>query len=258
MMSRNIYPEVSAKMQERKAQAQKETFFAGEGTAREPYLINTVEDLAYLSKSVNEGNVYKGVYFLQTADLDMADYGIWTPIGKYGGNFAFSGIYDSDGHRILNITIGDPAAPENVGLFGILDGTVCNLGIESGTISGSCVGSIASHSASDKAVIANCYNRASVYGTGRAGGIADNFSGGRIICCANSGQVDSGTVGSITSYTAREVYGCHGTGELINGNFRGTLKNQYIEDVIDFSTLNSDLAKAKDLYDLKNIELKPW
>ena len=54
----------------------------GEGTAEKPYLIETGADLAFLAKTVNEGEAYEGKYFTQTADIDLGNKE-WTPIGEF-------------------------------------------------------------------------------------------------------------------------------------------------------------------------------
>ena len=105
----------------------------GKGTLKEPYLIRSVNDLEWLSLQVNDGTEFENVYFQQENDLDFSDYGNWVPIGAYGLGYYFRGIYDGHGHSIDNIMIngnelpGSDPARANVGLFGVLAGTVCNL-----------------------------------------------------------------------------------------------------------------------------------
>lgn len=152
--------------------------FIGKGTKEEPYQICSVEDLVNFRDLVNSGEDFKGKYIEQIENIDLSSIKNWIPIGIYGNDSYFNGTYNGTGHKIFNLNI---SSNENVGLFGLLGGTVINLVIESGMIKGACVGSIASHSASgSNAYIINCYNKASLNGT-RAGGIADNFSSGYIV-----------------------------------------------------------------------------
>ena len=53
----------------------------GEGTADNPYLVESAEDLKYIQVQVNEGNKFEGKYFKQTADIDLGNKE-WTPIGE--------------------------------------------------------------------------------------------------------------------------------------------------------------------------------
>ncbi len=73
-----------------------------------------------------------------------------------------------------------------------------NFGFESGSISGACVGSITSHAVGTGSRIINCYNKATVTGSGRAGGIADNYDG-IIWNCVNMGETVSDISAGITS-----------------------------------------------------------
>lgn len=90
------------------------TYWEGEGTAESPYLIKTKTDLVNLAKMVGGELIehYAGVYFKQTADIDLASdtvtflgigvdrFKISSPYDKY----YFSGTYDGDNHVIKNFT----------------------------------------------------------------------------------------------------------------------------------------------------------
>lgn len=148
-------------------------FDSGDGTFNDPYTLHTAEQLEILSAMVNEGRSFEGQYIEQTADIDLANRN-YTPIGEYDGGNYFYGTYNGAGHVIRNLNIS--TENDNAALFGRLGGQVYNLGIEGGSITGSCVGGIASHAVGDNAAIINSYTDISVAGT-RAGGIADNFAG---------------------------------------------------------------------------------
>ena len=65
------------------APAEETAFAGGSGTEEDPWQIETVEQLAYLASTVNDGSKsgYMGAYFALTADLDMTGVD-WTPIGN--------------------------------------------------------------------------------------------------------------------------------------------------------------------------------
>ncbi|MBR2019538.1 MAG: hypothetical protein IKA05_03990, partial [Clostridia bacterium] len=96
----------------------------GSGTEADPYLIERPEHLAWLALATNDAawasdflgaeqtsrRVFVGVYFKQTADIDLAGLA-FTPIGDYQSNSnyvkrrGFAGIYDGGGYAIKNATI---------------------------------------------------------------------------------------------------------------------------------------------------------
>lgn len=111
----------------------------GDGTQDSPYLVETAEDLAFLAKSVNEGNTYEGKYIVQTADIDLGGKE-WTPIGHQKINSAetdapFSGVYSGLGHKVTGLsitTVGD----SHVGLFGYVMSGEVEAGIADLTVEG--------------------------------------------------------------------------------------------------------------------------
>lgn len=179
--------------------------FEGQGASEDPYLIQDINDLKMLRDLVNLGEPFKDIYFLQNKDIDLEGEE-WIPIGIFGSGNYFAGIYDGGAHCIKNLLVihEDEISPSNGGFFGILDGTVKNLGIESGEIAGDYVGAITSHGTA-RTLILNCYNKATVSGTGRAGGICDNIGSGSVINCVNYGQVSAPTAAQIVSYNAKNL-----------------------------------------------------
>ncbi|MBP3619262.1 MAG: InlB B-repeat-containing protein [Clostridia bacterium] len=96
----------------------------GKGTAKDPYLIETAEDLAFMMKKINSGardnfgNLYSEAYYLLMTDLQLTEQ-FWTPIGteasKFNGTFNFnnyeiSGIYNAFFYDTISFK----------GLFGIV------------------------------------------------------------------------------------------------------------------------------------------
>lgn len=183
--------------------------FEGNGTYEDPYLISSADDLIKFSEAVNNGNYFFGMYFKQIDDIDMSECDNFIPIGCMDSGYMFRGIYDGGGHTISNLIINANSLDSKfVGLFGKLGGVVMNLGIESGRISGDYVGSIAAADGSTDAMIINCYNKADLYAIVRCGGIADNFSVGRILGCANYGHLSGNVTCQIVSYNCSIICGC--------------------------------------------------
>lgn len=96
----------------------------GSGTYEDPYEIATASDVADLVVAVNGGADQSGIYFLQTADIDLSTFGNFTPIGLPSA--PFQGSYDGDGYRISNMTrnatITASSGETYHGLFGYIYG----------------------------------------------------------------------------------------------------------------------------------------
>ena len=99
----------------------------GLGSAADPYLIKKIENLVWLSENTDK---VKGQHFLLTADIDAAETKDWNegygflPIGckiEQGelAEHPFTGIFEGNGHAIMNLFINNPAL-ECAGLFGTI------------------------------------------------------------------------------------------------------------------------------------------
>ena len=84
------------------------TFAHGTGTAEDPYLVETADDL-------NGVRDYLDAHFKQVADIDLSGYANWIPIGNAIAKFV--GVYDGGYHKISSLVINRPME-DYVGLFG--------------------------------------------------------------------------------------------------------------------------------------------
>ena len=121
------------------AWAQNESFSGGEGTVDNPYKITTADDLNKLAADVNSGTRYTDTYFKLMNDVSFSCNSDWddltstennfTPIGNSTSN-SFRGTFDGNDKSISGIRIykdTKTTASQNIGLFGVLRGTVKNL-----------------------------------------------------------------------------------------------------------------------------------
>ncbi|MDE5635259.1 MAG: hypothetical protein K2I52_03000, partial [Muribaculaceae bacterium] len=108
-----------------------------DGSAANPYLIQSVEDFCNAHKLIPQNEAGNTVYFKQTADLDMkniADCG-FQPLNGWGGAYYGKFNYDGNYHVIRNFTPVAQDPVDNVGgyysstLFGVAAGTIKNLGV---------------------------------------------------------------------------------------------------------------------------------
>lgn len=105
-----------------------DTSWDGSGTVNDPYKITNADELAGLAQEVNSGTSYGGIYFLQTAEIDLND-DPWTPIGKitngsgdpltgFSGK-SFRGNFDGNGLTISGLNI-NSFDGYSTGLFGFI------------------------------------------------------------------------------------------------------------------------------------------
>lgn len=192
--------------------------FEESGTEADPYLINGTADFCRMRDLVNAGISFDAHHFRQTADLDFSETDNFVPIGYNGTDSYFWGHYNGDGHTLSNLKIIFPDS--DVALFVHLAGSIMNLGIESGTVQGGCIGSFTNVNGADDTFIANCYSKAELIASGRAGGIADRMFGANIINCCFAGTIEAGgeAAGISTYQSTGRVINCRSVGYEPLGN----------------------------------------
>ncbi|MCQ2500161.1 MAG: hypothetical protein MJ117_02310 [Lachnospiraceae bacterium] len=210
-------------------------FASGNGTAEDPYVIATAEQLAYLSAEVDSENTFAGEYLVLAADLDMGDEVAFKPIGTTYAK-SFKGSFDGQGHSIRNLLVQTDA--NYAGLFGYVDGAqISNLTVD-GSISGKqYVAGIAGYT-NGATTITNCMNLAAVTASGaNAGGIAGRANGNSngyttITGCINKGNINNGAnnfAGGIAGYTQYTVVNnSYNTGSVLSNRCGGIVGQEGI------------------------------
>ncbi len=180
------------------------------------WVIETLGQLIYFAKSVNEGNDYAGETVILANDIDLAGLA-WAPIGNWDN--AFAGTFDGQGYTISNMKINNPAG-EGVGFFGVVvDATIKGLTLENVDVNGySMVAALAG--AAYPAVISDCHV------TGDINIVAEwAYVGGIAGYCYYGTQVDGCSViadgtGVLMSETRNAVGGI--TAWLLEGDHKVT------------------------------------
>lgn len=176
------------------------TVWNGDGTAVFPYQINTISDLMGLSEMVAAGYDFEGSYFELTQDIDLGNINInngsWNPIGWYqqrtelsgAVSHKFKGNFDGAGNTIAGLKVSNSAYTlNNVGLFGAVEGgTIKNLTVAAGTVSGGDNAGILAGNISGDTIICNVTVSGYISARGDAGGIAGEVLGKKM---AKSGTV---------------------------------------------------------------------
>ena len=208
----------------------------GTGTVDDPYKITTADDLNKLAADVNSGTKYTDTYFKLknnvkfscTSDWDdiTSDENNFTPIGNSSNSFR--GTFDGNGMSISGIRIyknTNDATSQNLGLFGVLRGTVKNLKLTNTRIVGyGNTGGIAADCSSNS-VIDHCIVTSTVVvysvqpNADRLGGIA-GYANSKTAIISNN--ISSATVAIKEGLGGCEGYGgilgVAGTGATVSNN----------------------------------------
>jgi len=210
--------------------------FAGSGTNANPYEISSLAQLARLATLVNTGNVdYNDKYYELTCDIDLSNSAEWNngkgwiPIGSAFN--AFSGHFDGKKHKVSNLYINDNTLT-HAGLFGLILGTVRNLGVDCDITGGSFVGGVVGNTFGS---VTNCYSTGVIRGNYYVGGIAGylNYNNSSVVNCyttaevSGSGYYVGGLVGVVYGGS---IINCYATGTVICNNYyvgglAGTVEN---------------------------------
>lgn len=187
----------------------------GAGSETNPFQIKTAAQLAALATAVNGGANQSGVYYIQTAHLDLSGYASgagWVSIGSTY-ELRFMGSYDGNGLTISNLTMA--TASGGTGLFGVVDGTIKNIIIYSGSLSG--MGAIGAVAATiSGGIISGCTNYATITGSGIAGSYSS--TGGivglgrynttyTVTNCSNFGTITENAPATSAVYIAGGIIG---------------------------------------------------
>ena len=197
--------------------------YSGTGTAEDPYLIESIEDLVKFSNEVKEGEEFEGKVFKLAQNLDFENPKSYIdatrtdlvsgtelltamttgtgfyPIGQK--NNPFSGTFDGQGHSIYNLHQSQNIS--NLGLFGyVYNGTVKNISV-TGNVSAEGAndtyqvgGVIGQMIADTDVVIENCSFNGTVKGFSKVGnvvGLVDTDYNVNIKNCTAMGNVDGTT-----------------------------------------------------------------
>lgn len=254
--------------------------FSGAGTQDDPYLIETPQQLAYLSWTIYSGSAHNGQSitingenyyyqnscFRQTANIDLSA-GYWQPIGIFSTresseivNRYFAGNYDGNGYIITGINIPEDTEYSYQGLFGVVkgnitDASVTNVAIYNSNIHGlEYVGGIAGYVGAN-ASVTNSFYQGGVYGSS-SGGIVGQVEGGEVSSSGFEGDVSAGVsaiAGVISngglvdsSYGIAEAPAQSGIamyGQIDGGTLQNSLSICHDGDVTSKNYIGSDFSE---------------
>lgn len=180
----------------------------GTGTNANPYIMDSPEDLLWLSRQCAAGNTSaRSAYYRQTADIDMSAVTNFVPIGTESSNSRFTGNYDGGNYKISNLSISDSGVKYEedyrgyYGLFGYTEGAVIkNIAMEDITID------VSLGQDDGNSEMAYCY----------AGGIVGWASDSKITNCrVLASGVGSSTI-DVTAITGRTILSAGGIAGMVD------------------------------------------
>ena len=213
----------------------------GSGTAEDPYLINTAEQMNAIGANWDDWDKH----FKLMADIDLSSYtGTDFNIIGIGTRNAFTGVFDGNGKKISNFSYastnggykglfryvsGENAQIKDLGLIApnidagtgscvgslvgyVSAGTITNCYAEGGSVSGKrWVGGMVGYNWGE---IKDCYSTGDVSGDERVGGLVGD-NGGSITNCSVTGNVGgSDDVGGLVGDNSGSITNCSATGSV--------------------------------------------
>jgi hypothetical protein len=205
------------------------TYSGGYGSAENPYIIATAEDLDSIGANPNDWDAN----FVMVNDINLADYtgNQFNIIGTYYNN-AFTGVFDGNNYTISNFNYSS-AESGFIGIFGVCNenAEIKDLGLREpnvnvGRISivGSLVGSL------ERGTIIGCFvDGGRVSGGESLGGLVGENRFGTIRNCYASCSVSgSRSIGGLVGKNvAGDIYSCYATGNVTasRSNIGGLIGN---------------------------------
>ena len=222
------------------------SFADGTGTADDPYIIETAEQLAYFGSRVNSGDSFNGEYILLQRNIDLNRLP-WTPIGM--NDAQFQGFFDGGGHTVSGLYYSsEPMFVLYIGFFGrVSDATIVNLslkdieinvtgGVELSSISNIYLGGLVGYGLGE-CVISKCCVQGNILYDNRASTLSAICVGGLGGCFGDSGHL------SIDNCYARIDFDLYSDlGEIYCGGLIGYSSSQ--EDDINASYFEGNIRSS--------------
>ena len=206
------------------------------------YDIGDFEDFV---DKVNAGNTFENqyVYLMENMDLKNQE---WNVIGSYtddSNNQPFAGIFEGNNKKISGINL--IKNQDYVGLFAYNTGTIRDIILESGSITGE--GRVGGIIAVNAGVIENCHNKGTtinVSGVGGGGIVAR--STGEITYCSNSSNIKSDTAqyigGIVGALNYTKITNCYNIGSIECENHVGGIIGGLTDSIADSCYNEGDIT----------------
>ncbi len=233
----------------------------GSGTAEDPYLIKTAEQMNTIGANPSDWDKH----FKQMENIDLRSFtaatfniiGKWTAWGAIE-NQSFSGVFDGNGKTISNLSY-TSSTRNGVALFTYVRGRIENLGLVNPRVvaQGSNVASLVGYLdegritncyakdidvfggiyvgglvGTNDGTIASCYTSGRVWGDAYAGGLTGLLGDGLVTNCystaAVSGNENVGGLVGITDHEFSTISDSYAIGDVTGNIYVGGLAGQFV------------------------------
>ena len=206
------------------------SMFGGTGSADEPFLIKTADDLKNFAINYNDGRFSNNVHIQLFNDIDCEGLTGFTPIAD-NSDATFYGVFDGNNKTISNLDFdGTSENASYAGLFGIIDETaviknltLSNCNFSGGENAGAIVAYLQSGTIQD-CNVTGCSVETRNAQSPNAGGVAGYIYDGTIQRCNVTGSTVNGT----TTYT--DGGGVASTGGIAGIIYGGTISACEVEN----------------------------
>jgi len=207
-----------------------ECYSGGTGTESDPYQIGSKDDLLTLGNCPQ----HYDKHFKMISDIDLAGTNFTRTViasntslldGGFHGT-AFTGVFEGNGKKILNLSIASGSDAYYVGLFGYIGsgGEIKNLGIVDCDVNGDgYVGGLCGYNYNG--TISSCSSTGSVSGGDYVGGLCGYNYNGTISFCYSTGTVSGNyEVGGLCGYNYNgTISSCYSIGRVVGNYYVGGL-----------------------------------
>ena len=192
----------------------------GSGTQEDPWRIESLVDF---NEFAADANYWSGFTRLET-DVNLAGFTYATALiapdidssNFYFQGTPFTGVFDGNDHKIINLTIDDDGAGNDyLGLFGCIDGgEVRNLRLDVVSVSGDdYIGGLVGQNYHHGSV-SNCYSTGDVNGFDDVGGLVGINENGIVLHCYSTGSVSGiQNVGGLVGGNVGNISNCYSTAD---------------------------------------------
>ena len=232
-----------------------------DNAVKESMLVDNVYDLQNMDAKLN-GN------YMLSGNIDASETKYWdswsgfSPVGAYtdeSTNYFFTGSFDGANHTISGLTI-NRSSTNGVGLFGYSKGTIQNVGLVGGNITGqTVVGGVVGTNYAPGA-ITNVYNTGMVTGVSYIGGVAGTNSG-TIANVYNTGAVseppNSGgnSIGGVVGANTGTITNSYNTGDVTATSGVSSASASNVGGVVGYNDVNGTI---KNVYNTGTVNNGSW
>lgn len=196
-------------------------YSGGTGTASDPYILATADDLHSLASSPD--HFVQGTYFVLDSDIAPGYFG-----GIGSPESPFCATIDGRGHLIKDFTLDSTTGTAPAGLISVAGAgaSITRLGVCGASVSGTRAAGILVGEAREGSSVSRCYTTGSCQSLTHCAGGLVGINSGTIADCysqADATSVHGSAAGGLVGKNMGAISNCYATGEVCAHNYAGGL-----------------------------------